>query len=74
METQYLFNAERYFYLKNKRTNLRKQNNNQELNKSEHLELSNYNGQYFYYLCWQQRLTFLNLMLLSYLIHFLIKK
>ena len=63
MENNYLFkfNAERYFYLKTKRAFLAKKNINQKLSKSERFELSKYSEQYFYYLCWQQRLSFLNL-------------
>ena len=53
------FNPERYLYLKNKRSSLRKQN--KYLTKSERLELSTYSSQYFSYLCWQQRLIFLSL-------------
>ena len=55
------FNAERYFYLQNKENSLIKQNSDQQLSKSELLELSGYTKQYFSYLCWQQRLSFLNL-------------
>ena len=55
------FNAERYFYLKSKRASLIKEKNNQQLPKSERSELSNYRRQYFYYLCWKRRLSFLNL-------------
>nr|YP_010472009.1 hypothetical protein N4L39_pgp045 [Haslea avium]UVG41474.1 hypothetical protein [Haslea avium] len=50
----YVFNPDRFFELNQKRKN-------QELSNSEREELSNYNEQYFYYLCLNQKSIFLDL-------------